>query len=372
VINALRTETFEINMGPQHPSTHGVFRMVLTLDGETVVDVVPKMGYLHRGIEKLAEENTYVQGVTFTDRMDYLSPMTGNFPFVLAVEKLAGIEVPLRAQYLRIIAAELQRIASHLASIGFLGNDLGTWYSPLMYTLREREIILDLFEMLCGARMTPTYMRPGGVSQDLPEGFKDRCLLFFEKNMPRIMGEVPALLTDNEIVQMRLKNVGVLPAEKAIACSVSGPSLRGSGVKFDIRKAVPYNAYDQFEFDIPTGTKGDNFDRFVVRYEEIKQSMRIVRQALANLPAGPIMAPGITRNLRAPAGSEAFARTEASRGELSVYMASDGGVAPYRCKLRSPSFINLTALREMLLGSRVADVVVTLGTLDIVLGEVDR
>jgi NADH-quinone oxidoreductase subunit D len=372
VVDALRTETITLNMGPQHPSTHGVFRMIVTLDGETVVEVEPVMGYLHRGIEKLAEENTYVQGVTFTDRMDYLSPITGNFPFVLAVEQLAGIEVPIRAQYLRVLAAELQRIASHLCSIGFLGNDLGTWFSPLMYTLREREAILDMFEMLAGARMTPTYMRPGGVSQDLPDGFKERCLRFLDTNMPRIMGEIPSLLTDNEIVEIRLRNVGLLTAEKAIACSVSGPSLRGSGVKFDVRKAIPYSSYDHFDFDIPTGTIGDNMDRFVVRYKEIEQSIRIVRKALDTLPDGPVMAPGLPRTLRTPAGAEAFARVEASRGELSVYMASDGGVAPYRCKLRSPSFINLTALRDMLIGSRVADVVVTLGTLDIVLGEVDR
>ncbi|MCL4534549.1 MAG: NADH-quinone oxidoreductase subunit D [Bacteroidetes bacterium] len=358
-------------MGPQHPSTHGVFRMVVTLSGETVVDVMPVMGYLHRGVEKLAEETTYQQGVTFTDRMDYLSPMTGNFPFVLAVEKLAGIQVPERAEYLRVIAAELQRISSHLAAIGFLGNDLGTWFTPLTYCMRERELILDLFEMLCGARITPTYMRPGGVSQDLPDGFVERCRRFLDNDMPRILREIPAMLTNNEIVQHRLKGVGILPAERAIAYSMSGPNLRGSGVKHDVRKAAPYSVYDRFEFDIPTGTIGDCWDRYNLRYEEIIQSMRIIRQALEQLPPGPVMAQ-LPRPLRAPAGAEAFARTEASKGELGVYMASDGGIAPYRCKLRAPSFINLTALREMLMGAKVADVVVILGTLDIVLGEVDR
>ncbi len=371
VAEALRTETLTVNMGPQHPSTHGVFRMVVTVSGETIVEATPVMGYLHRGVEKLTEENTYAQGVTYTDRMDYLSPLTGNWPFVLATERLCGIQVPERAEYLRVIAAELQRIASHLASIGFLGNDLGTWFTPLMYCLRERESILDLFEMLCGARMTPSYMRPGGVSQDAPEGFVERCRKFLDSNMPRIMAEIPRMLTNNEIVLYRLKNVGALSAEKAINCSITGPVLRATGVKYDVRRAIPYSVYDRLDFDVPVQSAGDSWDRYVQRYQEIEQSMRILRQALDELPEGPVMAQ-LPRPLRAPAGAEAYCRTEASKGELGVYMASDGGIAPYRCKLRAPSFINLTVLRDLLVGSKIADSVIILGTLDIVLGEVDR
>ena len=365
----LRTEPLTVNFGPQHPSTHGVFRMRVVLDGERVVDVEMVMGYLHRSMEKLAEERTYTQNIPFTDRMDYLSAMTGNLAYCLAVEKLAGIEAPERAQYLRVIFSELQRIANHDMAIGIFLNDCGAWQTPVMHMFRDREKILDLFEMTCGARVTTNYIRIGGVAFDVPEEFMRRANALVEE-LPDRIAEYEGLLLENEILQARARDTGVLSPELAIASSVSGPVLRSTGVAWDIRKADPYCVYDRMEFDIAVGYQGDNFDRFLVRMEELHQSLRILRQALEQLPPGPVKI-DIPLALSPPVG-EAYARIESPKGELGFYLVSDGGPTPYRFKVRSPSLLNITALKEMVVGQTVADLVVTLGSIDINLGEVDR
>lgn len=365
----LETQPFIMNMGPQHPSTHGVFQMRLVLDGEVVLDVEPVMGYLHRSTEKLAEERTYTQCIPLTDRLDYLSAMSSNLAYVLAVEKLADIEVPERACYLRVIMAELQRLANHAMALGAFVNDAGAWHTPLMYMFREREKILDLFEMTCGARLTPSYMRVGGVAQDVPEEFTPATQRLIT-DMPHYIDEYEQLLTQNEILLARTKGVGVLPRDKAINASASGPVLRGSGVAWDLRQADPYCVYERFEFDIPVGTQGDAYDRFWVRMQEMRQSVRILEQAIRDLPSGPVRTI-IPQWFRPPVG-EAYGHLESPKGELGFYLVSDGSIAPYRFKIRSPSFINLTALRDMMAGHKVADAVVITGSLDIVLGEVDR
>ena len=366
---AMQTEPFLINIGPQHPSTHGVFRMRLTLDGERIVDADMVIGYLHRSVEKLAEERTYTQNIPFTDRTDYLAAMTGNLAYCMAVETLAGIEVPPRAQWLRVIMSELQRIASHAMAIGTFVNDCGAWQTPLMYMFREREKILDLFEMACGARLTVNYMRIGGVSFDIPDEFMPAAWKLV-KELPQRIAEYEDLLLENEILVARSHGVGVITAEDAIAMSVTGPMLRGSGVAWDIRKAEPYAVYDQVEFDIPVGTNGDSYDRFLVRMEELRQSMHIIEQGLDMLPGGPVNV-AIPLALRPPPG-ETYARIESPRGELGYYVISDGGPAPFRFHIRSPSYINLTSLRDMAIGMTVADAIVILGSIDIVVGEVDR
>ena len=366
---AIRTEPITINIGPQHPSTHGVFRMRVTFDGEVILDVEPIFGYLHRGSEKLAEERTYAQVVTLTDRLDYVSSMSNNLAYVLATEKLSGIEPPERAMYLRVIAAELQRVASHLVATGFFLNDLGALATPLMYCFREREKILDLFEMLCGARITLSYMRVGGIFQDAPPEFWT-ALRDFLGYMPDYIDEYERLITGNEILLARTKNVGILSAEQAINCSVSGPVLRASGVSWDLRKADPYEIYDRLDFDVPVGTVGDNYDRYLMRIAEMRQSLRIITQCVTQIPEGPVRteAPWL---IRPPVG-DAFGHVEAPKGELGFYLVSDGSIAPYRCKIRSPSLINLTALKDMLLGWKLADMIVTFGSVDINMGEVDR
>lgn len=335
---AIRTEPITINIGPQHPSTHGVFRMRVTFDGEVILDVEPIFGYLHRGSEKLAEERTYTQVITLTDRLDYVSSMSNNLAYVLATEKLSGIQPPERAMYLRVIAAELQRIASHLVATGFFLNDLGALATPLMYCFREREKILDLFEMLCGARITLSYMRVGGIFQDAPPEFWT-ALRDFLGYMPGYIDEYERLITGNEILLARTKNVGVLSAEQAINCSVSGPVLRASGVSWDLRKADPYEVYDRLDFDVPVGTVGDNYDRYLMRIAEMRQSLRIIAQCVTQIPEGPVRteAPWL---IRPPVG-DAFGHVEAPKGELGFYLVSDGTIAPYRCKIRSPSLINL-------------------------------
>ena len=366
---AIKTEPVTINLGPQHPSTHGVFRLRVTFDGEVVIDAEPVFGYLHRGTEKLAESRTYVQIVTLTDRMDYIASMSNNLAFVRTVEKLAGIEVPERAQYIRVISAELQRIASHLMATGFLLNDLGAFATPLMYCFRERERILDLFEMLCGARITLSYMRPGGVFQDAPDDFwpaLDRIV----EDLPKSIDELEDLITGNEIVLTRTRGVGVLTAEEAVDNSVCGPMLRAAGVEWDLRKADPYEVYDRVEFDIPIGTDGDNFDRYMVRIQEMRESVRIVKQCLEQIEEGPIRT-NAPYFIQAPVG-DAYAAVEGPKGELGFYIVSDGGISPYRCKARAPSFINLTPLRKMLIGGKMGDLITTFGSVDIVLGEVDR
>jgi len=366
---AIKTEPFVVNLGPVHPSTHGVFRMRTTFDGEVVVDMEPVFGYLHRGIEKLAEERTYTGIIPLTDRLDYLASMSNNLAYVLAVEKLAGITVPERAEYLRVIMAELQRIASHLIAVGAFLNDCGAFMTPILYMIREREKILDLFDMVCGQRLTYNYMRVGGVSHDIPDEFLP-ALYKFVQRMPGFIDEYDRLLKENEILLVRAKGVGILPKELAINISAGGPVLRGSGVKWDIRKADPYSVYDRFEFDIPTGTVGDCYDRYRVRIEEMRQSLRILKQAMAQLPEGPVRSE-VPHLIRPPVG-EAYARIEAPKGELGFYLVSDNSIAPYRCAIRAPSLINLTALRDMVKGWKVADAIITFGSIDICMGEVDR
>jgi NADH-quinone oxidoreductase subunit D len=366
---ALKTEPVVINIGPQHPSTHGVFRMRVTFDGEVIVDMEPVLGYLHRGIEKLAEGRTYTQNITLTDRLDYVASMTNNLAYVMAVEKLAGINVPERAEYLRVIMSEMMRISSHLIAVGAFLNDLGAFFTPFMYMFREREKLLDLFEMVCGQRLTYNYMRIGGVSHDIPEEFLP-ALKKFVAEMPHFIDEYDQLLRENEIVLVRSKGVGILPREQAINASAAGPVLRGSGVKWDLRKADPYSVYDRFDFEIPTGEVGDNYDRYRVRVEEMRQSVRILEQAISQLPEGEVRAK-VPQLLRPPKG-EAYGHIEGPKGELGFYLVSDGSIAPYRFHVRAPTLINLTAFRDMVIGWKLADAIITLGSIDICLGEVDR
>jgi NADH-quinone oxidoreductase subunit D len=366
---ALKTETFILNAGPQHPSTHGVFRMRLTLDGEVIQDVEPVFGYLHRGIEKLAEGMSYPQDIVFTDRLDYLASMTNNQAYVVAVEKLAGIQAPERAEYLRVIMAELMRISSHLMAVGFLLNDIGAFLTPLLYMYREREKILDLFDMVCGQRLTYNYMRIGGVSQDIPEEFMPALKKFID-SLPGFINEYEQLLASNEIVLVRTKNVGILSKEAAINYSAAGPVLRGSGVKWDIRKADPYSVYERFKFEVPVGSVGDIYDRYRVRIEEMNQSIAIIKQAMEQIQPGEIQTK-IPKVLRPPKG-EAYGHIEGPKGELGFYLVSDGGTNPYRLHVRPPSLINLTALKELLVGVKIADAMAIFGSIDICVGEVDR
>jgi len=366
---ALKTEPFMLNLGPVHPSTHGVFRMRATLDGEVVVDIEPVFGYLHRGVEKLAEQRTYTGIIPLTDRLDYIASMSNNLAYCLAVEKLAGIKVPERAEYIRVIMAELQRIAAFLIAVGAFLNDCGAFFTPFLYMFREREKIIDLFEMVSGQRLTYNYMRIGGVSQDIPWEFLPALRKFVER-MPRFIDEYDRLLMQNEILLARAKGVGILTGEQAINSSASGPVLRASGVKWDIRRADPYSIYDRFEFDIPTGTVGDCYDRYRQRIEEMRQSLRIIKQAMEQVPAGPVRAE-VPHLVRPPVG-EAYARIEAPKGELGFYLVSDNSIAPYRCHIRPPSLINLTALRDMVRGWKIADLIIIFGSIDITVGEIDR
>ena len=365
----LNTEPILLNLGPHHPSTHGVFRLRLIMDGEIIEDAEPVMGYMHRGSEKLAEERTYTQIITLTDRLDWLSGMSNNLAYVRTVEKLSDVEVPERAQYIRVISVELMRIASHCMALGFLINDLGAFATPLMYMFREREKILDLLEMLCGARITFSYMRIGGISHDLPEEFLP-ALRDFVDQMPKHIDEYDELLTKNEIIQTRAKGQGLLSAQNAVDFGVTGPNLRASGVKWDLRKSDPYEVYDRFEFDIPVGDHGDNYDRYWVRLQEMRESLKIISQAMEQIPGGLTRA-NVPFFVHPPAG-EAYSHIEAPKGHLGFYIVSDGTISPWRCKIRSPSFINLGALASMIIGSKLADVVVTFGSLDTILGQVDR
>jgi len=365
----LKTETVTLNMGPHHPSTHGVFRLILTLDGETIVDVEPVVGYLHRNHEKIGEKNNWIQNTPFTDRLDYISPMNNEFAYVLAVEKLAEIDPPERAKYIRIIMVELNRIANHLIAIGFLLNELGCFFTPMFYALRWREMIVDLYEMTCGSRMMPNYFWIGGVSADLPEGFLPECKELVSA-FPGFLDELEQLITENEILQMRCKNVAILPPEVATAFGCTGPLLRASGVPYDVRRAEPYSIYDRFDFDIPIGTVGDVYDRYLVRIAEARQSVRIVDQALRDLPGGETATPK-KRKFTPPVG-DIYHRTEAPKGELGFYLVSDGTENPYRYRIRAPSFVNLQALPYMCRGHKIADVVVVIGSIDITMGEVDR
>ena len=366
---AFKTEHFMLNVGPQHPSTHGVFRMRFTLDGEVIIDLEPIFGYLHRGIEKLAESRTYTQNIPFTDRLDYLASMTTNQAYCMAVEKLAGITVPERAEYIRVIMSELQRIASHLAGIGFFLQDLGAFMTPLLYMFREREKIVDLFDMVCGQRLNYNYLRFGGLSQDIPPEFIP-ALKKLVKALPGFIDEYDRLISENEVFLVRTKGVGILSREMAINSAAAGPVLRGSDVNWDIRKSNPYSVYDRFEFDIPVAKTGDSFDRYWVRLQEMRQSGRIIKQAIEQLPEGDVQAK-VSRLLKPPAG-DAYVSIEGPKGEIGFYLVSDGSVKPYRWRVRPPCFINLTMLRDMIIGWKVADAMVIFGSIDIVLGEVDR
>lgn len=365
----IKTEPITINLGPQHPSTHGVFRLRVTFDGEVVVDIDPVFGYMHRGTEKLAEERTYTQIVTLTDRLDWTSSMLNNLAYVRTVEKLGSIPVPERGMYLRVISSELQRIASHLVSTGFFLQELGTFGTLLMYCFRERERVLDLFEMLCGARITLSYMRPGGVTQDAPKEFWS-ALNTFVQDMPGYINELEDLISGSEIVLARTRDVGILPDKLAVNGSVTGPVLRGSGVQWDLRKADPYEVYDRVEFDVPIGSSGDCYDRYLVRVQEMRQSLNIIQQCIDQIPAGPVKTDG-PFFVRPPVG-DAYSSIESSRGELGFYIVSDGGIAPYRCKIRAPSYINLTVLKDMVVGWKLADLIVIFGSIDVLMGEVDR
>ncbi len=367
--NAAATEPYVLNIGPQHPSTHGVFRLRVVMDGEVIRDLDMIVGYLHRSMEKLAEERTYTQNIPFTDRADYLAAMSNNLGVCLAVERLAGVEVPERASYLRVIFAELQRIASHAMANGTLVSDAGAWQTPLLYMFREREKILDLFEMTCGARLTTNYMRIGGVSFDPPPEFWPALQELMDE-MPTRIDEYASLVQDSEIFLARTRNVGVISAADAINGSLVGPALRGSGVPWDLRKAEPYCVYDRMNFEVPVGRHGDVYDRFMVRLEETRQSVEIIKQAMAQIPDGPHKT-DIPLALRPPVG-EVYGRVEGPRGELGFYLVSDGTPAPYRFHIRAPSLINLSLLREMAVGVSLPDAVVALGSLDIVVGDIDR
>ncbi len=357
-----------INMGPQHPATHGVLRVKLKLDGERVLGTECIIGYLHRGVEKIAENRTYAQFTPYVDRMDYCAAVTNGMGYVEAVEKLLGVEIPLRAQYTRMILAELQRIASHLLWLGTHALDLGAM-TPVFYTFREREEILKIFEDYCGARLTTHAFRIGGLQYDLYHGFEANVVKFCDYFLPKI-DEYEQLLTQNRIWINRTRNVGIISGEDAIAYGVTGPVLRGSGVKWDLRKAQPYEAYDKVEFDIPIGSHGDTYDRYIVRMAEMRQAVRIIRQCIERLAPGPIFGK-VGKVIKPPVG-EVYHSVEAPKGELGYYVVSDGTTNPYRVRVRPPSLINLQALDKMVQGQLIADVVAVIGTLDIVLGEVDR
>jgi len=367
----LRTDQVIVNLGPQHPSTHGVFRMVVKLDGETILALKPVMGYLHRNHEQIGERNTFIQNMPFTDRLDYFSSMSNNFGYALAVEKLMGIKPPERGEYLRVIMAELTRICNHLAAIGFFLNDLGAYFTPVLYALEERELILDVFEATTGSRMMCNYFRFGGVARDLPEGIYDKIKKLVFDRLPRKIDELDLYLTQNEIIRSRGEGVGVLTPDQAIALSAAGPVLRASGVPYDVRRADPYSIYDRFEFDVAVRYHGDIYDRFMIRLDEIRQSLRILQQAVRDLPEGPIQEGKPQYQVRVPAG-ESYGRVEGPKGELGFYVVSNGKPNPWRYHVRAPSFINLTALETMAKGNKIADSVAILGSIDIVLGETDR
>lgn len=389
----MSAETLSLNLGPQHPSTHGVLRVVLELDGETVVDARPDIGFLHRGIEKLAENRTYHQIIVLTDRLDYLAALSNNLAYVMAVEKLMDIEVPRRAQYVRAALAELQRIASHLFWLGTHAHDMGAM-TPLFYAMREREALMDIFESLSGSRLTPSFLRIGGLAADIDAGFVEAVRSFTDTFQARV-DEYETLLTENPIWKYRTKGVGVLDASECIRLGISGPMLRGAGQALDLRKAQPYCCYDEFHFEIPVGEAGDVYDRYRVRIREMRESARIARQAVDGLPEGPWATPGSTavfpakgelkenitavirhfglvmEGVKPPAG-EVYHAVESPRGELGFYIVSDGGSRPLRLKVRPPSFVNLQGLVKMVRGRLLADVVAVIGALDIVLAEVDR
>jgi len=364
-----------LNMGPHHPSTHGVLRFILQTDGEMMVKAVPDVGFLHRGIEKIAEKLPWQGFMPYTDRVDYVASVNCNLGYAVAVEKLADIAVPEKAEYLRVIAAELSRIGSHFIGFGALLLDLGA-VTPFVHALRERETFNDLMEMLCGARLTHNYVRIGGVSQDLPQGFKTKCRNFVDHLEHEFIDEFNDLISYNTILINRLANVGVITAEEANEYTLTGPNLRGSGVKFDLRKDEPYGIYDRFDFDVPVGTgkygvPGDCYDRYWIRIEEVVQSCRIIRQALYGLPGSGEIRTRLAKPFTVPAG-EIYVRTESPRGELGYYLISDGGKNPFRLKIRTGSFSSMTIIEHLSQGVMVADLVAIIGSLDVVAPEIDR
>jgi NADH:ubiquinone oxidoreductase subunit D/NADH:ubiquinone oxidoreductase subunit C len=368
-----KTDHVIVNMGPQHPSTHGVFRMAVALDGETIVGLKPVMGYLHRCHEKIGERNTFLGNIPFTDRLDYITSMLNNFGYVLAIEKLLGEKgkPPERAEYIRVIMAELTRISNHFWAIGFLLNDLGAFFTPALYAIEERELILDIFEATAGSRMMCNYFRFGGVARDLPEGVLEKIKDLVYDRTSYKLDDLDRYLTENEIIRSRCEGVGVLTPDDAIAFSAAGPVLRASGVPYDLRRADPYSIYDRFDFDVAVRYHGDVYDRYLIRMDEIRQSIRILKQAIEQMPEGPIMAGRNPYQIRVPAG-ESYGRVEGAKGELGFYVVSNGKSNPWRYHVRAPCFINLTGLEKMCLGAKVADVVGILGSIDIILGEIDR
>lgn len=392
-IEPISEDTLIVNMGPQHPATHGVLRVVVELDGETVVKATPVIGYLHTGIEKTMESKTYSQVIPLTDRMDYVANLSNNLGYCLAVEKLLDIESPPKAQFVRVLLTELTRIASHLVWVGSHAHDIGV-ATMFLYAFRERELLLDLFELVSGQRMMTSYFRIGGLAKDIPDGFDSKVKEIL-RIFPERIDDYESLLTKNRIWLMRTKGVGVISKEDALDCGLSGPILRGCGVRWDLRKSNPYSGYERFEFDVPTGTSGDIFDRYLVRVNEIRQSLRIVKQALEGIPEGDFIAkvPGVTLPPKdevfesmealifhfktivdgfcAPRG-EVYHSIESPKGELGFYIVSDGTPKPYRVKVRPPCFVNLSALNKLVSGRLLADMVATIGSIDIVLGEIDR
>lgn len=366
----LDTIDIDVNVGPQHPATHGVFRMVITVDGEVVRDLDPVIGYMHRGNEKLPENCDFRQVIGYHDRIDYLAQFNTEHCWVEAVEKLGGIVPTERSQYIRVILAELNRITSHLMFFGAFGTDAGLFGTSFMYAFRDREYVQEFFEEITGERMMYNYFRPGGVAWDVPEDFKERCNQVLDR-IKRGIGDLEGLMVGNEVIMARCRNLSPMTPAQAINWGLSGPLLRSTGLAHDIRRAEPYSIYDRFEFDIPVGTTGDVYDRLIVRLLEMSQSVRIVEQALQQMPDGPIMADGMKRILRVPPG-EVYMRVESPRGEYGVYVVSTGVDKPYRHKVRGASFCNISALREMSVGHFVADVILILGSTDIVLCEVDR
>ncbi|OAI38773.1 hypothetical protein AYO38_09075 [bacterium SCGC AG-212-C10] len=367
------TVDMTINIGPQHPATHGVFRMVLTVDGEVVTDCEPFIGYLHRGLEKLSENNNYRQAMGFWDRTDYLAGMCCEGAYCMAIERVAGIEVPERAEYVRVMMMELSRINSHFMFLGAFGADVGSFGTSFIYAWRERERIYDFFEEVAGDRMFPTYFRVGGLTMDLPSNFASR-VRWLLGSIQQGMDDLDGLLTGNEIFIERCRGLSPISQATAVNLGLSGPVLRSTGVDYDVRKLAPYSVYNRLQFDVPLGTTGDVLDRFMVRLKEMYQSTRIIEQCLDWLekhPTGLILNPNLPKNLRIDSG-ECYMPTEGTKGEYGVYLMARGGDKPYRMKLRSPSFCNLSALREMVVGHYVADAIIILGSLDIVLGEVDK
>ncbi len=386
-------ETMMLNMGPQHPATHGVLRIELELDGETVVEARPVIGYLHTGIEKNMEDKTYLQALTMTDRMDYLAPLSNNLVYIGALEKLMEIEVPPRAEYIRVILTELTRINSHLVWVGTHAIDIGAM-SMLLYAFREREKITQMYEFVSGVRMMASYFRLGGLTQDVPSGFEERVRDILD-TLPAKIDEYEGLLTENKIWRNRTIGVGVISADDAVDAGLSGPSLRGSGLAWDIRKSNPYSYYDKFEFDIAVGKNGDCYDRYLVRLEEMRQSLRIIRQAIDGLPGGPVRVENgkvtpppkievltgmeqlihhfklVVHGILPPVGDVYFA-IESPKGEIGCYLVSDGSKKPYRVHFRPPSFVNISAFNKLVAGRMIADVIACIGSLDIVLGEIDR